>query len=475
MIYFHNLSIRARPDPLLLTPPRASWTLSTFTPSPAFSARTIVAWCRTYRYGLCAPSCDPTMSRCRPTGRGPGEWCDKDQAWKEYPSQDPTSLRAETGLLQCCASVAKRYRSSGPESRRNLTQRRQPSWALPMSATAALSLRRQQERDEPSVVQQHTRLRVLVLSDSGPYPRGCFWETVVNGLQHDVKLRTLERPDVFFIKELRAHDVLIVNWDAINGDPSFGSDSALRWSEHRHPEVRWWVSKGGLLIIEGQAKLSVPTQAAYDALLGPGQMRLSGPSDPSQAGIEEKRVGKRCRVTTRVHPDTPLGPFMGKEISSEQRARTFEEMFPDNGRHLLLPLGPRDLSVRGSGWNYLYRGWFKSWLLRPPGRWGLKWVRLVETTDRKWYKRPHPTMMAARYRQGAVFATTMLLSNINEEDLGFIDAILDYHHRVDELPQPTRIFDVLLVPPEGSDQSDCRRGGACCGVSKPIYRQAQCG
>jgi hypothetical protein len=103
---------------------------------------------------------------------------------------------------------------------------------------------------------------VLVLKDSGPYPRGCFWEEVVSRLNHDVKLRSLVYPDVFFVKELRAYDVLIVNWDAINGDPSFGSDSALRWSEHRHPEVRWWVSIGGILIIEGQARLSVPTQAA---------------------------------------------------------------------------------------------------------------------------------------------------------------------------------------------------------------------
>jgi len=304
-------------------------------------------------------------------------------------------------------------------------------------------LERQQKLDEHFVPQHHRRLRVLVLKDSGPYPRGCFWEEIGTDLHHDVKLRSIEDPGEFFIKELLQYQVLIVNWDAINGDPSFGSDSALRWSEHRHPEVRWWVSKGGILIVEGQARLSVPTQAAYDALLGPGQVRVSGPSDPSQAGIEEKRVGERCRVTRRVCPDTPLWPFMGKDIGSEQRTRTFREMFPGAGGRLLLPLGPRDLSVRGSGWNMLYRGWFKPWVPRPLGRWRLRWVTLVETADREWYELPHATMVAARYCKGAVFATTMVLSNINDEDLGFIDAILGYHGRPLELPEPTKISGIV--------------------------------
>jgi hypothetical protein len=91
----------------------------------------------------------------------------------------------------------------------------------------------------------------------------------------------------------------------------------------------------------------------------------------------------------------------------------------------------------------LYRGWFKPWLPPPLGRWRLSWVRLVETADRKWYELPHATMLAARYGKGAVFATTMLLSNINDEDLGFIDAILNYHNRVVELPEPRRIFGIL--------------------------------
>jgi hypothetical protein len=302
---------------------------------------------------------------------------------------------------------------------------------------------RQQKPDERTAPQQHSRLRVLVLKDSGPYPRGCFWEDVLKGLGHDVKVRSLVEPDVFFIKDLKQYQVLIINWDAINGDPSFDADSALRWSEHRHPEVRWWVSNGGILIIEGQARLSVPTQAAYDALLGPGQVRVSGPSDPSQPGIEEKRVGTKCRVTKRVSEDAPLSKFRGKELSSEERMRTFENLFPCEAGDLLLPHGPTDVSVRGSGWNTLYRGWFKPWLRPPLGRWRLKWVRLVETADRAWYELPHATMMAAKDGDGAVFATTMVLSNINHDQVGFIDEILKYHNRVQDLPEPTRISSIL--------------------------------
>jgi hypothetical protein len=306
-----------------------------------------------------------------------------------------------------------------------------------------VELERRQEHDQQAVRRHPDRPHVLVLKDSGPYPRGCFWEDILDRLKHDVKVRSLVDPDEFFIKELLKYDVLIVNWDAVNGDPSFGSDSALRWFAHRHPELRWWVNNGGILIIEGQARLSVPTQAPYDALLGPGQLQVSGPSDPSQAGIEEKRVGKKCRVTSRVSPDAPLGPFKGKMLGSEQRTRTFGNMFPDEAGDLLLPLGPTHLSVPDSDWNNLYRGWFKPSVPLPFGGWRLQWVTLVETAEREWYERPHATMLAARYGKGAVFVTTMVLSNINDEDLGFINAILSYHHKVSELPEPTRISGVL--------------------------------
>ncbi len=36
-----------------------------------------------------------------------------------------------------------------------------------------------------------------------------------------------------FVERLQSNtDVLVVNWDAINGDPDFGADRALQWFSH---------------------------------------------------------------------------------------------------------------------------------------------------------------------------------------------------------------------------------------------------
>jgi hypothetical protein len=65
-----------------------------------------------------------------------------------------------------------------------------------------------------------------------------------------------------FVEELQKCQVLIVNWDAVNGDPDFGADITLRWFEVRRPEIWDWVEeKGGILLIEGQAIYSVRCSA----------------------------------------------------------------------------------------------------------------------------------------------------------------------------------------------------------------------
>jgi hypothetical protein len=354
---------------------------------------------------------------------------------------DPTrDWRISRGTI--VRAIEKLFKRSGTKKTQRTNDKR-------TNGRDRLDLQTQVEsRHQPDqlVGRQHPdHLGVLVLKDMGDYPRACFWPEVLGCLKTkkplEVRVRTLMAPDMFFIAELQHYDVLIVNWDAINGDPSFGADFAMRWCEHRLPEIRLWIADGGLLVIEGQAKLSVPVQAAYDALVGPGQLRVSGPSDPSQSGIEEVRVGKRCALTRRAGRLSQLRKLGDEHLSSEKRNRCYKDMFPGCAGRLISSLRLRDLLLTPDQsereWNYLYRGWFLPWIPRTVSGRRLEWVGLVQTADRRRHELPQPTVMAAKYGDGAIFATTMLLSNLNNEDRGFITAILNYHGNTHELPEPT--------------------------------------
>lgn len=48
-------------------------------------------------------------------------------------------------------------------------------------------------------------------------------------------------------------DIIIVNWDSINGDPIYGSDKAFQFFSHYKPDMVSWVGKGGIIFLEAQA------------------------------------------------------------------------------------------------------------------------------------------------------------------------------------------------------------------------------
>src|SRR4051794_5507204 len=93
---------------------------------------------------------------------------------------------------------------------------------------------------------------------------------------------------------IRDQDILIINWDAANGDPDFGAHLALRWIDHRRPEILLWLRQGNVLIIESQATLGIPCAQAYDAAVGKGELPVSGPEDREDPLSFKKRVGSIC-------------------------------------------------------------------------------------------------------------------------------------------------------------------------------------
>lgn len=221
---------------------------------------------------------------------------------------------------------------------------------------------------------------------------------------------------------------MILNFDCINGDPAFGSDIALDWFRYRYPELLKWVTDGGILIVEGQAMLAVPTQASYDALFGDQELRVSRPSVKPIPGLEFERTGGECRITRQA---CKYGLFAKYGLCSgpgELRCtvnRTIADFFPGNARFML------SAANDAFEWKLLYRGWFR---VRTP--WcRFRWIPLI-VTNRKKFGFDHPVLLAAGHGRGVMFVSTMWLAGTGQTPI--IRSLLEWNPRDNHLPEPHR-------------------------------------
>lgn len=221
-------------------------------------------------------------------------------------------------------------------------------------------------------------------------------------------------------------DVLIVNWDAANGDPEFGSHLAQRWLGHRRSELLMWVRDGGLLVIEGQAVFSVPAQPAYDALVGSDELPVCGAEDPLNPMKQALRMGARCRKTG--HMPKEKGFEQIPEVLTVGGNPTHEQLFPGASAKLLTA------HISTTNWQaVLYRGWFRRTVASART---LPWMPIVETADRR-RGRNHATIVVARVGEGAIFASTLFLATTKQHDL--VRAILKCSRSTEHLPQPAAL------------------------------------
>ncbi len=278
-------------------------------------------------------------------------------------------------------------------------------------------------------------LRVTVIVDREDRHHGEFWTEVLADLRNQAIVDTTvtlypladrlaqpltQEPALLELIE-NGTDVLVVNWDAVNGDPDFGGDVALRWFEHRQVALRRWVKEGGMLIVEGQATQGVPDNRYYAAVLGDGEVRLSGREDPLDPDAERVRMRGDARMTRITRKSVR---FRVLDLIEPRYGLRFEQLFPKEHAGRLVPNYLRGMDTD----ELLYRGWFK----RSFRRGTLSWVPYARRAT--WWPTNFPVMLTAKCDKGAIFVTTMLLSATRQVQL--IQAMLLTYPKIDSLPQP---------------------------------------
>jgi hypothetical protein len=284
------------------------------------------------------------------------------------------------------------------------------------------------------------RTEILILADRRGRARGQHWARALadGAIAQPATLRVRSLADDVAapmshltqttLEAIREAKVVIINWDAANGDPDFGADAAQHWLRHRRSNLLDWVCDGGILIVEGQANLGVPSQEAYDALFGTDEVQVCGPEDPMVPRLQTRRVGVQCQLT-RAALTSSLFRSLPEHVGIAGN-RSYNDMFAsDEAGRLVAPF------LREGAWPLLYRGWFRR---RPFKRQRLGWVPLVKSKGRRFN---HPTLLVARAGAGAIFVSTMLLAS--SDCFGLIRAMINARGNVEGLPQRQRLTTLI--------------------------------
>lgn len=150
-------------------------------------------------------------------------------------------------------------------------------------------------------------------------------------------------------KLLTRTDVVILNWDVINGDPAYGADRAQSFLRHYRPDLLEWIRAGGLLLVEAQGAAWHATQEPYDC-------------------VTTMFRDSHARVCSVEH--------FGNEVTVENKHKNHPVVKGLTDADLKLPQGgswqtkswfPKRLGYTYLGgiqhvtWQHLYRGWFDEW------------------------------------------------------------------------------------------------------------------
>ena len=190
--------------------------------------------------------------------------------------------------------------------------------------------------------------------------------------------------------------LLIVNWDAANGDPLYRGDATLTYLRTRgRVPISRFLNRGGVLLIESQTAQSRPVQESYDAIFATREVEVGSfvPKDEWAAG-SEAYILKRARG----HPLLEI--FNEEHVRFESTVSEKVDIFEGVPHEIRPQSNP---GLRGSDGNVsrkLWFGWFTDWTV--------DWMPLLYVRVGK--NERYPVLLAKTAGTGMVLLSTMWLS-----------------------------------------------------------------
>lgn len=258
------------------------------------------------------------------------------------------------------------------------------------------SERRAGDEDWPKVKNYQLPEKYVSASNPG---RVCFWREIMFS-NVDPDTPPVVAPEVFSVAEFPRSDqifgdtaLLIINWDAANGDPLYRADVTLAYLQTRgRVPIGRFLNGGGVALIESQTAQSRPVQESYDAIFDRREVTVSSVSRYEHAAGAEAYVIPGALS----HPVVSIfnTDHVGIEASVTNRTNIFVNV-PEEIRG-----AP---GLRGSDGNInqmLWFGWFTDWTV--------DWMPLLYV--RVGGKERYPVLLSKAVGNGLVLVSTMWLS-----------------------------------------------------------------
>lgn len=210
------------------------------------------------------------------------------------------------------------------------------------------------------------RLRICIVIDHRrpSRRRRCFWVNLLRSSTHDFRHR-VEVKLVSIADELKRGrnpatvlfspdrtDVIIVNWDAINGDPVYGSDRAFQFIEHYRPDMLEWLRQGGVVVVESQGASWSSIESVYSCFTS----MFNG--SRIQLCSERWTLGDAADIAPESAPGTLAADISPDDL--KLHAGGLWARRPWFPRHLLRS-DVQSLRFARRHQHLLYRGWFENW------------------------------------------------------------------------------------------------------------------
>ena len=199
--------------------------------------------------------------------------------------------------------------------------------------------------------------KILVLVDRalpcGKLARDCFWDKTLASFERRSIADTIENRESVRINEF---DIVIVNWDAANGDIITGANDTLLYFKTRSEDRKHLLLyNGGTLACEVQSgNKGFLHQTAYDALFGKSEVQVYS---PDLAENEATRHGPKVEVVQK-YKNHPIIKGMPGSIATkyvDDGAVLFN--FTSDYQHMYSY--KYRASMLWSGW---FRWWKKGWV-----------------------------------------------------------------------------------------------------------------